>query len=366
MSVTVRKKPIKNGQMQSIYLDIYKDGFRTKETLDLKLYTNAKTPKEKNHNKETENLAESICAKRVLAVNTGTYGFTMKKNYKDDFLDYFDKLVKHRSKTGVNHDTWLSVYRHLEKYIKELGRRPKFDEIDVLWLENFKNYLLKKVSQNSAHTYFNKLKASLHQAERDKIISNNPAYRVKSPEQKDTKREYLTKEELQKLAPIDFKYPELKRAFFFSAFTGLRWSDIEKLKWSEIRFNDELGWHIIYTQRKTKDAQTLPIQQQARDLLGIEGKPNELVFKDLKYSARHNLFLQNWIYKAGIEKQITFHCARHTYATLLITNGTDIVSVSKMLGHRNIKTTEIYAKVIDKLKVEAANNIPKIDFNFNG
>lgn len=365
MSITLRKKTIKNGQMQSLYLDIYEDGIRSKETLKMNIFTNPKTPIEKNYNKETESLANAIRAKRELEIRDGIHGFKSNKNRNCDFLDYFDTLVKHRAKTGVNHDTWLSVYRHLETYIKGLIRRPRFDEVDVIWLENFKNYLLSKVSQNSAHSYFNKIKASLHQAERDKIIGVNPAHRVASPKQKDTKREYLTENELKKLAPIEFKYNEMKRAFFFSVFTGLRWSDIEKLKWSEIRFNDKLQWHIVYTQRKTKDAETLPISEQAKDLLGKAGKSNELIFKDLKYSARHNTDLQNWITKAGIEKHITFHCARHTYATLLISNGTDMLSVSKMLGHRNLKTTEIYAKVIDKLKVEAANNIPKINFNFN-
>ena len=366
MSVTVRPKAIKNGKMQSLYLDVYENGIRSKETLKLTIHTNPKTPLEKIHNKEIKNYADAIRAKRELEIRDGIYGFKSIKNRKNDFLDYFNLLVKHRANTGVNHDTWLSVYRHLESYVKESGRRPRFDEIDVMWLENFKNNLLTKVGQNSAHSYFNKVKACLHQAERDKIISINPAHRVTSPKQKDTKREYLTQEELQKLAPIKFKHPEMKTAFFFSVFTGLRWSDIEKLKWSEIRYNDELKWHIVYTQRKTKDAETLPISQQAIDLLGKKGKPDELIFKNLKYNARNNTDLQDWITKAGISKHITFHCARHTYATLLISNGTDMLSVSKMLGHRNLKTTEIYAKVIDKLKVEAANNIPKIDFNFNG
>lgn len=363
MGVNIRKKTVQGGEMQSLYLDIYQDGMRERKALGLSIYTNPKTPLQKIHNKEILREANTIRAKQDLILQQGGSVHKSIKNKKNDFLDYFYYEVQHRKNTGTNYESWLSVFRHLEGYVKETMKRPRIDEVDIMWLENFKAYLLKHVSQNSAHTYFNKVKARLYQAERDKIIIDNPAYRVASPKQVDTVREYLTKEELQKLVHADFKYPEMKKAFFFSAFTGLRWSDIEKMKWSEIRHDDESGWHIVYKQQKTRETETLPIAKIVRDLLGKAGQPNELVFKNLTYSARHNIDLQDWITKAGIKKHITFHCARHTYATSLITNGTDILSVSKMLGHRNLKTTEIYTKVIDKLKVEAANNIHTIDFN---
>ena len=149
----------------------------------------------------------------------------------------------------------------------------------------------------------------------------------------------------------------LKTAFLFSALTGLRWSDINKLLWSEVQQSKELGHYLRFTQKKTQGSETLPISQQASDLLGERGKPEERVFKTLKYSAWHNLKLQQWIMKAGITKTITFHCARHTYATLQLTLGTDIYTVSKLLGHKHLKTTQIYTKVIDEKKTEAASRI---------
>ena len=94
--------------------------------------------------------------------------------------------------------------------------------------------------------------------------------------------------------------------------------------------------------------------------MGERGKSDENVFADLKYSAWHNEHLKKWLQKAGITKEITFHCFRHTYATLQLSLGTDLYTVSKMLGHREIKTTQVYAKIIDKQKREAANKI-KLD-----
>jgi integrase len=176
----------------------------------------------------------------------------------------------------------------------------------------------------------------------------------------DPDREFLTLEELQAAAKVECEMPVLKNAFIFSALTGLPWSDIEKLVWSEVQHSEQSGYYIRFRQKKTKGAETLPISEQAFQLLGERRKPEEKVFEGLYYSAWHNLKLREWVMKAGITKHITFHCARHTYATLQITLGTDIYTVSKLLGHRYLKTTEIYAKVIDHKKQEAANKI-KLD-----
>ena len=180
---------------------------------------------------------------------------------------------------------------------------------------------------------------------------------VSAFKQGETEREFLTLEELQAAVEVDCDMPKLKTAFIFSCLTGLRWSDIKKLTWSEIQQSKDLGHYIRFTQQKTKGVETQPVSEQAIDLLGERQEPAERVFKDLKYSSWHNLKLQQWMMRAGITKSISFHCARHTYATLQITAGTDIYTVSKLLGHRELKTTQIYAKIIDNKKREAANKI---------
>ncbi|NQZ79294.1 MAG: site-specific integrase, partial [Ekhidna sp.] len=230
---------------------------------------------------------------------------------------------------------------------------------------DFKEYLDKEaksksnkgLSQNSKYSYFNKLRAALKQAVKDGILPTNPSEGVDAFKQGEPEREFLTMEELQAAANTECEIPQLKTAFIFSCLTGLRWSDINKLVWSEVQHSKENGYYIRFRQKKTKGAETLPISEQAFGLLGDRTEPEDRVFVGLKYSAWHNLKLQQWMVKAGITKTITFHCARHTYATLQLSAGTDIYTVSKLLGHKELKTTQVYAKIIDEKKKEAANKI---------
>lgn len=115
----------------------------------------------------------------------------------------------------------------------------------------------------------------------------------------------------------------LKKAFLFSCLTGLRWSDINKLVWEQIQFSEEQGWYIRYRQKKTSSTETLPISEQALGFIPEKGEPKEPIFKGLKYSEWYNVKLQQWVMTAGISRTITFHCARHTYATLQLTLGID-------------------------------------------
>jgi integrase len=164
-------------------------------------------------------------------------------------------------------------------------------------------------------------------------------------------------EELQNLANTPCTMPLLKKAALFSALTGLRFSDIQKMVWSEVRHSKSEGYFLQFRQQKTKGAEVLPISEQAYALLGEKGLADSKVFEGLLYSAYVNVHLKKWVLKAGITKDITFHSFRHTFATLQLSLGTDLYTVSKMLGHREIETTQIYAKIMDKTKREAANKI---------
>lgn len=187
---------------------------------------------------------------------------------------------------------------------------------------------------------------------------------IKSAE---THREYLTLAELERLAQTECHSPLLKRMALFSALTGLRFSDIQKLEWREVHEDEEIGYHLTFQQKKTKGMEVMPISEQAFELLGERQNPNDKVFEGLKYSAYHNKHLYQWLGRAGIEKHITFHCFRHTYAVLQLASGTSIYTVSKMLGHRDLKTTQIYANIVDEskrhateqIKIQALNKSPK-------
>lgn len=154
----------------------------------------------------------------------------------------------------------------------------------------------------------------------------------------------------------------MKRAALFSALTGLRFSDIQKMVWSEIEYIEGQGYFLNFSQKKTKGVEYYPISEQAYLFTEGTDNPKDMpqdtkVFGGLKYSAYNNKHLYQWIETAGITKNITFHCFRHTFATLQLSLGTDIYTVSKMLGHRELKTTQIYAKIVDESKRKAADRI---------
>lgn len=363
MKVTLRKR--NQGGKTSLYLDYYHQGRRKTEYLKLYLDPDAKTREDKEVNKKTLQLAETIRAQRQIEIQNGVYGFRDNEKLKGSFTAYIQLLTNKRKDSSGNYGNWDSMLKHLKDFIP---MDITFAQVDRQFVQEFKYYLDKDaktkseqgLSQNSKYSYFNKFRAALKQAVKDGILPLNPAEGVEAFKQGEPEREFLTLEELQAAVGAECEIPQLKPAFIFSCLTGLRWSDIQKLLWSEVQHSNEMGYYIRFRQKKTKGTETLPISEQAFNLLGDRKEPEERVFKGLKYSAWHNLKLQQWMMRAGISKTITFHCARHTYATLQLTAGTDIYTVSKLLGHRDLRTTQIYAKIIDEKKKEAANKI-KLD-----
>ncbi|AHW61037.1 Site-specific recombinase XerD [Draconibacterium orientale] len=360
MKVTLRQRK-KNGKI-SLYLDFYHQGKRKFEYLKLYLIEKPKKKEDKTLNKKTLQLAESIRAKRQLEIQNGYYGFNDAEKINSSFLLYFKALAEKRRESEGNYGNWLSSYKHLEKWPKSDVR---FADIDTEWLENLKYYLVheaktkdkRNLSKNSCSSYFNKVRAALKQAVKDGIIIRNPAEDIGGIKEAETKREFLTLEELRTVVDTYCAVDVLKNAFIFSAFTGLRFSDIQKLTWSEIQHSEENGYYIRFKQKKTDGQETLPFSEDALRFTGEPKERDQLVFKDLTYSDANNSKLREWMIRAGIEKHITFHSARHTFATLQLTLGTDIYTVSKLLGHKSLKTTEVYAKIIDQKKKEAANRI---------
>lgn len=358
MTVTIREKKLQDGR-SSLYLDVYTNGKRSYEFL--KLYLLPETPQNRNANRELMELVERIRAKRLLELQHLKFGFTPEFKSRLNFLDYFKEQLKKRLKTGTNYDTWKITLVHLEKFA------PKgltFDQIDDGWMENFRNYLQEGRSNNSAAAYFNVLKHCLHQAVRDRIIVDNPATRIKSPKSEETEREFLTSKEVSQMIGAQCHNPELKRAFLFSCFTGLRWSDILNLKWTNIRENDKGELSIHFTQKKTKGVEYLPINKQAEKLLQKRGGDDEKIFA-LQPSSNKSSHLREWASNAGIKKKITYHCSRHTYAVMLLENGVKIYTVSKLLGHRDIKTTLVYANILDETKRKAVNSITDLPLDLN-
>lgn len=364
MKITLRQRD--NGKTISLYLEYYQNKKRTYEYLNLYLHkepaSGGLTKRQKDENKKTLDLADNIRSKRKLELQEGVYGFNSKTKLNGSFIEYMNLLKGKRKASEGNYGNWDSALKHIKKFAEA---DVTFAQVDRNWLERFKEYLKNdaktpgkaKLSQNSQSSYFNKVRAALKEAVKEGIIQQNPAVNVTGIQPGETEREFLTLDELKALVKTECENEMLKNAFLFSALTGLRWSDINKLVWAEVQHSKEIGYYVRFHQKKTQGAETLPISDQAFSLLGNRQALEERVFIGLKYSAWHNLKLQQWVMRAGITKSITFHCARHTYATLQLTLGTDIYTVSKLLGHRHLKTTQVYAKIIDEKKREAASKI---------
>jgi integrase len=378
IKVKLREKKI-SGNRQSLYLDFYpaiphpETGEPTRrEFLKMYLFDKAKNPIDKQHNQETFQLAEQIRQKRENHLNkpeiyTGyeKEQLRIKELGEQNFVEYFKSLADKRK--ASNHDNWVSAYKYLEIFTKA---NLKFADLNEKFCNEFKDFLLttksnksKKVTlaQNSAVSYFNKLKATLKQAYKDGYLPSDLNSKIQPVKHTETQRNFLTIEELNSLVKTECSNPLLKCAAIFSALTGLRFSDIKNLVWGELEYIEGNGYFIQFKQQKTKGVEMMPISEQAYSLLGDRKEPTDKVFQGLNYSAYENKHLAQWIGLSGITKDITFHCFRHTFATLQLSKGTDIYTVSKMLGHRELKTTQIYAKIIDQTKREAADKI-KLDF----
>ena len=281
---------------------------------------------------------------------------------EQDFIAYFNSIIykMHPNSSNSIIVNWTRVGKLLSIFSE--GKPIPFRKINVKLLEDLKLFMLtapqggnKKgtLSQNSAATYFSIVKAGLHRAFIDEYLTVDIAAKVKGIPELKVKRETLTLEEAELLAQTPCENEVLKRAFFFAILTGIRLCDIHELTWGEIQ-KTSTGWRVDFTQRKTHVVDYLPINEQAYSLCGEPGEHDQQIFAGLTGSSWISRPLKKWIAASGIKKHITFHCSRHTFATLQLENGTDIFVVKDMLGHTNVKTTQIYAHIVDKSKRNAA------------
>jgi integrase len=215
-------------------------------------------------------------------------------------------------------------------------------------------YPTHELHPNTKANYWSTFRHMLHIAARERKITENPNGFLDRIETIPTKREHLSLPELQKLADTPCDEPALKRAFLFSCLTGLRKSDIKNLEWENIQQYDNGVMYVTTRMQKTKEFVNNPISEEAYELLGTPGEGKIFAdFKDKMLQAP----LKKWLKTAGITKHISFHCARHTFGCLQLNNGTPLHVVQHMLGHKNITTTEVYAKMDDQQKMQTVNRI---------
>ena len=368
--VKVRTKSLTNG-CRSIYLDIYMDGKRKYEFLKLYIIPE-RSRVDKSRNAETLKLANAIKSQRIMELQNGIYGFSPNRLSNIRLTDYMQIIAGQSKDNKTRWNAIRAVIYHLERYTPSGILLRK---VDRTYLLGFINYLKKARQQHSkqekmlhANTqshYFKVLRYCLNCAVTEEYISSNPIGKLKyeeKPKRCKTERDYLTMKELERLIHTPFYNELLKKAFLFSCFCGLRHCDIIALKWENIHFDENGNVWLSIIQQKTRETMTLPLCKEAVRHLPEKrnARKDERIFMGLISLGRSNEILHRWTDLAGISKHVTFHTARHTHATMMLTLGVDLYTVSKLLGHSNIQTTQIYAKLIDDSKIRAVELIPEI------
>jgi site-specific recombinase XerD len=347
--VKLRKKKSKTGRI-SLYLDIYVKGQRKYEFLNLYLEP-SKSPVDKETNKETLKLAENICAKRQLEINTSQNGFNTNFKLKTNFFEFSQNFIETKQNSSTYRD-YNSCLKHFKTFMKT--DIISIGNIDNNIIENFKIYLNNAgLGKGTIFNYFARLKAIFHHAINQNLITNDPTKNVKNDKAPSKHKTFLTIEELQILYKTPCDHDELKNAFLFACNTGLRHVDIKDLKYENI-----INEVIQIEQSKTHEIIYIPLNENTKKLISLEGNKSGNIFNISKDVSYCNVLLKQWFKVAGINKNITFHVGRHTYATNLLIYGTDILTVSKMLGHTTLKHTQIYAKIVDSLKRKAVDSLP--------
>ena len=367
--VHLRTKKIAHGK-ESIYLDIVKDGVRRKEYLGLYLVTE-QTRADKVINRATLKTAEEIKAKRLIELLEGKLTFAGKKAAKVNLIEWLEEQrLYYYDNDNMNYSKTIhNLIRHLELFN---AKQVTLKEVTPAFLRKFLEYLRGdgankyggRLCQETIYTYFTILSILMNKAVRLDLIASNPFHKLsqaEKPQRRTKKKEYLTLDEVKRMSVAECDDWRVKYAFLFCCFTGLRYVDVSRLKWKHIVEVGKGEYQIELVQQKTKEPVYIPLSANALKWLperGYDGKEN-YIFKFRDRSIIYD-YLNKWAKTAGVEKHVTFHMSRHTCATLLLYYGTDLYTVSKILGHTSIKTTQVYAKVADEMKRKAVGNVPEI------
>lgn len=359
--VRIRFKKLANGSV-SVYLAINVNGRRTYDYL--KLYLVPETDQiAKLQNRQTMEAVYAIKAQRILQITNGAAG--IKKDLRNkmrlvDWLKIYQDRQVNKGKRGAKRWVRTMIFV-IEGY--DGGKDATLADIDHQWLTDFMIYLMNdyvtykktKLTNGTVDNYLRCLKAAFNVAVEEGIMPTNPMLALDRSHLKGTtyEREFLSVEEVKKLIDTPCRRPDIKGAFLFSCFCGLRISDVRSLQWKHV-VTAGGKMYLKITQFKTRRPLTIPLSRQALRWMPERGnaREDEYIFPPL---SKNMTVLDDWAKEAGINKHITFHVSRHTFATMELTMGADIYTTSKLLGHTSVATTQIYAKVINSKKEEAVS-----------
>lgn len=355
MSITVKlvERPLKNGG-SSFYIETYDNGKRGYVPVDIKIdpkVDDAQTRKEKQ---QILNALRSQIELELLSKGTE---YVPKHRKNIDFYDYLDNYIESYNKKDKR-----MVFCAIQKFMDFVDKDVLFvTDVNRKLAEGFKDYLLSSKAGLSGETpknYLTRFKKVVKAAVRDEILRDNPFTDVMikmGDTNKTIKKEVLTADEIRTLSSTPCGNELVKSAFLFSCFTGLGLAEIKKLNTSQTK-----GGRLKVSREKTSIEINIPLSETARKILDSQEVKDGFYFPITVSSNAVNKTIGNWIERAKIKKKITFYCARHTFATQLLRNGADLVSVSKCMGQTSVKHTVKYLNHVDDLVDNAIDKLPAI------
>lgn len=345
---------------------------RKREFLKLYLWQAPRTPMERQNNKETLELAKKIRFERGQQLLEDVEGYRLKKNREINFLDYFQNYIEKYTKKDYR---MVEVALHRFKdFLNETPEYNKFakkikpEQITKDMVEAYTEYLQSRSVGEGAKSIYARFKKVVKYAIEHDVMIKNPCMGVviKVDEQQ-LKKDVLSLEEIQLLVKTHYENenPNIRRAFIFCLYSGLRFCDVKDLTFVNVDYSNKL---LKFEQNKTKghsasSGVVIPLNDDLLRLIGNPETPNdrdENIFKLPTYESCSKS-LKRWVKRSGINKKISWHCARHSFAVNILNNGANIKTVASLLGHSGLKHTEKYTRAIDSLKQDAINSLPKLN-----
>ena len=348
---------------------------RKKEAINLYVWLHPRTAQERQQNKNTLQLAEKIRFEKEQEMLEDRKGYRLKREKESNFIRYFQQHCDNETFTLPVRKSYKYSLIRFREYLSLTPRYSKY--VDVMPMDavtpdlvlGFTNYLRSKCSGEGPRKNYHWFKKVLANAVEEDLIKKNPCKGIRIVYDTNVVlKEILTPKEINRLATFRYEgeHREVQRAFIFCCFTGLRYCDVSSLTFANVDYESMV---MRFNQKKSAGrsahaAVVTPLNNELLRLIGNpkeDNNPKELIF-NLPHTGTARKHLSRWVKKAGIKKSITWHCSRHSFAVNLLNAGTDIKTVSSLLGHASIKMTEKYLHVIDQRKQKAINKLGKVAF----
>jgi len=345
--------------------------YRKREFLKLYMWQAPRTPLERQQNKETLELAKKIRFEESQKLLENIEGYRLKSNHKVNFLEFFQNYISNYTKKDIKviqmaYNRFVDFLNNTEEY-QMYAKVIKPEHITKDMVEAFTEYLQTRSVGEGARSVYKRFKKVVKYAVEHDVMQKNPCNGIviKIDEQQ-LKKDVLSPEEMQRLISTHYanENPNIRKAFIFCLYCGLRFCDVKDLTFANVDYSNKL---LKFEQSKTKGHSStsgvvIPLNDGILNLIGTPETDNrdELIFKLPTYASCSKA-LMHWVKRAEIDKHITWHCARHSFAVNILNNGANIKTVASLLGHSDLKNTEKYTRAIDKLKEDAINSLPTLD-----